>query len=99
MSDLYQGDAIVHIARKGKSGEMDRYGISIQEIVDHDRILSEVRRATDLVAKEFSDWNSIKLMWIPFETTTFRDGIVTGTHESPPLFLNAVTLGLIWDLH
>ena len=26
-------------------------------------------------------------------------GIVTGTHESPPLFRNANTLGLFWDLH
>ena len=39
------------------------------------------------------------LMWIPFETTTFRDGVVTGTPESPPQFRNANTLGLFWDLH
>ena len=30
----------------------------------------------------------MQLMWIPLEATTFRDGIVTGTHESPPLFLD-----------
>jgi len=38
-------------------------------------------------------------MWIPFENTTFRDGIETGTLESSPLFRNAITLGLYWDLH
>lgn len=41
----------------------------------------------------------LRLMWIPFETTTFCDGIVTGTHESTPLFRNAITLGLFWNLH
>ena len=43
--------------------------------------------------------SSILLKWTPFETTTFRDGIVTGTLESSPLFRNANTLGLFWDLH
>ena len=40
-----------------------------------------------------------QLMWVPFETTTFRDGVVTGTHHSASLFRNANTLGLVWDLH
>ena len=39
------------------------------------------------------------LMWTPFETTTFRDSIVIGTHYSAPLIGNADPLDLIWDLH
>ena len=35
------------------------------------------------------------LMWIPFETTTFRDGILIGTLHSAPLFRIANTLGLV----
>ena len=56
---------------------MDNYGILIQEIGDHGRVLSKVRRATDWVVKEFSDWNSI-ILGHPTESDTPIQAAVLG---------------------
>lgn len=77
MSDSYHEDTIEHIVRKGKNREMDRYGISIQKIDDHGRVLLKVRRATDWVVKEFSDWNS-KSLGRPTESDTPVQAAVLG---------------------
>ena len=56
---------------------MDSYGILIREIGGQDCALSEVRRATGRIAKEFSDWNSIMLD-LPIESDTPLQAAVLG---------------------